>query len=314
MTSTQTSGGFIIRIMGAEYFVVDGDKEVRCSVRGNFRIGKSSEEGMPVVGDNVTYRRESHVDSRGLTGMIISIEPRRSIFARAYAYEKKGHKVLGANLDRVFLVHSLKQPKFTPRLLDRMLVAAECYRIEPVICVNKIDLAREGMEIEDMISPYRNLGYETIPCSASRGDGIDRLRTMMAGIRSIMAGPSGAGKTSLLQALQPGLDIRISNVSRKTGKGRHTTTHFEFHPLQGGGYIGDTPGIREFGIWGLSKQGLGGCFRDFEPFIGTCRFATCTHSHEPDCAVKNAVAEGKITDERYESYLKILAELPDMLD
>ncbi|MBU8922751.1 MAG: ribosome small subunit-dependent GTPase A [Bacteroidales bacterium] len=313
MTSLQTSGGFIIRIMGAEYFVVDGDIEVRCSVRGNFRIGKSSEEGMPVVGDNVTYRVEKHVDSRGPSGMIISIEPRKSIFARAYAWEKKGYKVLGANLDRVFLVHSLKQPKFTPRLLDRMLVASECDRIEPVICINKVDLACGDMEVEDVISSYRDLGYETVPCSASRGDGVDRLRSLMSGVRSIMAGPSGAGKTSLLKAIQPGLDIRISDVSRKTGKGRHTTTHFEFHPLQGGGYIGDTPGIREFGIWGLSKQGLGGCFRDFEPFIGTCRFAVCTHSHEPECAVKDAVDQGKITKERYESYLKILTELPDRL-
>jgi ribosome biogenesis GTPase len=314
MTSSRISGGFIIRIMGAEYFVVDGDREVRCSVRGNFRIGKSSEEGMPVVGDNVTYRPESNVDTRGPTGMIVSIEPRRSIFARAYAWEKKGHKILGANLDRVFLVHAMRQPKFTPRLLDRMLVGAECYRIEPVICINKIDLALDDHELENIISPYRDLGYEIVSCSASRGDGIERLRGLMSGVRSIMAGPSGAGKTSLLQALQPGLDIRISNVSKKTGKGRHTTTHFEFHPLQSGGYLGDTPGIREFGIWGLSKQGLGGCFRDLEPFIGKCRFASCTHSHEPECAVKEAVDKGKITNERYESYLKILAELPDRLD
>jgi len=314
MKNASTSSGLIVRIKGSDYFVVDGGEEIRCTVRGRFRIGKNPGESMPVVGDNVEYRRETAENTGGPVGLIVSVERRKSIFARGGSTEKRRYKVLGANLDLVFLVHSAKDPVLNPRLLDRMLVAAESGRIEPVICLNKIDLVAGGGGTAPDMGVYTEMSYRVVPCCALDGRGIDELRSLMEGRRSIMAGPSGTGKTSLLSMIEPGLDRRVASVSEKTGKGRHTTTHFELHPLKNGGYLGDTPGIREFGIWEQSKQTLATCFRDFDPWRAQCRFASCTHSHEPGCAVKEAVGAGSISNDRYGSYLKILEDLPELSD
>ena len=151
--------------------------------------------------------------------------------------------------------------------------------------------------------------YGVIRASAVTGEGIGELAAMMAGRRTMMTGPSGAGKTSLLSRIEPGIEARISNVSSSTGKGKHTTTHFELHRLSSGGWLGDSPGIREFGVWGVEKEDLGEYFRDFGPYLGGCRFNTCTHSHEPGCAVKEAVEKGEIPETRYDSYLRILESL-----
>jgi len=312
MNKTANSGGFILRIKGPDHYVMDQGEEIRCSVRGRFRIGKNPAEGMPVVGDNVEYRRGTAENTGGAVGLILSIGPRKSIFARTGSSEKRRYKVLCANLDLVFLVHSARDPVLNLRLLDRMLVAAESGRMEPVICINKMDLGAFDDEIDSAMEVYRKMSYRVVLCSARDGRGIDELASLMRSRRSIMSGPSGAGKTSLLGMIEPGLEARIGAVSERTGKGRHTTTHFELHPLRCGGFLGDTPGIREFGIWEQSKQTLGGCFRDFDPWRSQCRFASCTHSHEPGCAVKEAVGEGLVSKERYESYLKILQDLPDL--
>lgn len=313
MTEPKIYCGFVIRIKGSDYYVVSGDEEVRCSLRGRFRIDESPEAVLPVVGDNVEFRREENLDSRGPTGLILSLLKRKSIFARSNPAGKKKYQILGANLDYVFLVFAVREPTINLRLLDRMLVAAGCGSMEPVICVNKMDLAASPDHIGKVISPYRAIGYDVIFCSALSGKGLDRLRNKMAGKKSIMAGPSGAGKTSIIAALEPGVDLRIRNVSSRTGKGKHTTTHFELHSLRGGGYLGDSPGVREFGIWGVSRQTLGDYFVDFKPLAGHCRFAGCIHSHEPGCEVKKAVQNGSIHPQRYESYLRILDTLPDVL-
>jgi ribosome biogenesis GTPase len=155
------------------------------------------------------------------------------------------------------------------------------------------------------------MGYRVVCSSARTVEGVDDLAGMLAGKLSIFAGPSGSGKSSLISLVQPGLELTVGSVSARTGKGMHTTSHFELHPLARGGYLGDTPGVREFGIWGVSKEKLAVYFRDFAPFRAGCRFATCTHSHEPDCAVKDAVEKGDVSRERYESYLKILETVPD---
>lgn len=290
---------------------MSGDEEVRCSLRGRFRTGDSPEAVLPVVGDNVEFRREENRDSRGPTGLVLSLLPRKSIFARSGPAGKKKYQVLGANLDFVFLVFAVREPTLNSRLLDRMLVAAECGSMEPVICVNKMDLAASPDRIGDEMAPYGAMGYDVIFCSALSGIGLDRLRSRMAGKKSIMAGPSGAGKTSIIVALEPGTYLRIGDVSSRTGKGKHTTTHFELHPIGGGGYLGDSPGVRAFGVWGVSRQTLGDYFVDFKPLAEHCRFAGCTHSHEPGCEVKSAVQNGSILPRRYESYLRILKTLPD---
>lgn len=311
MTPSMAGNGFIIRILGADYYVVSEGEEVRCSLRGRSRIDRNPEEALPVVGDTVEFRKEKRPDTRGPSGMILSILPRKSIFARSNPFGKKKYRVLGANLDHVILVFAVREPELNTRLLDRMLVAAECGAMEPVICVNKMDLADNPDRVRRELTVYGSMGYEIIFCCARDGEGMEQLRTIMVGKKSIMVGPSGTGKTSIVAALEPESDLRIAEVSDRTGKGRHTTTHFELHPLAGGGHLGDSPGVSEFGIWGVSRGDLGDYFRDFTPFIGHCRFVRCTHSHEPGCAVKEAVEDGSIRPERYESYLRILKDVPD---
>ena len=307
MQDPDLGDGLVIRIKGSEYFVFDSGEEIICAVRGRFRIGREEGEVLPVVGDEVEYRAAGAHDSRGPRGLITAVRPRSSVFVRAGA-GGRGSRILGANLDMVFLVHAVREPDLNRRLVDRMLVSAEAGGIEPVLCINKVDLERPGDRLGDTASLYGGIGYEVVECSAMEGRGIGRLAGMMSGRLTMMAGPSGAGKTSILSAIEPGLEERTGEVSARTGKGKHTTTHFELHRLSSGGWLADTPGIREFGVQGIEPRELGACFREFRPVLGRCRFNTCTHSHEPGCAVKEAVEEGKIDGGRYESYLRMLDE------
>jgi len=310
MTSQETFEGLVVRAKGADYFAAVGGGEVRCSLGGRFRLDESREEVLPIVGDTVLVRVEKRREAACLRGLIVGIRPRKSMFVRTDSSKRMNYRILGANLDRVILVFAVRAPDLNLRLLDRMLVAAERGSIVPIICVNKIDLAAVRGDIEAKIAPYERLGYRVVLSSAETGEGVEELKAAMEGMLSIMAGPSGAGKTSLVARVQPGLELRIGEGGTKAGKGRHTTTHFELHRLDIGGYLGDTPGIREFGVWGVTKRTLASYFRGFETARKECRFAGCTHSHEPDCAVKRAVEGGSIQGERYESYLRILETLP----
>jgi len=311
MAGGENAQGLVLRIKGADFFVSSLSEEIRCSLRGRFRLDGMREEVLPVVGDTVRFRRGETRDTHGPRGLILGIEPRKSIFARTDPAQKAGYRVLGANMDQAILVFAVREPALNLRLLDRMLVASACGTMDAVICVNKTDLASRREDLEETLTPYGKMGYRLMYSSARTLDGIDALARIMEGKLSILVGPSGTGKTSLVSCVQPGLELAIARVSTRTGKGKHTTSHFELHQLASGGYLGDTPGIREFGIWGISKERLAGFFRDFAPFGGCCRFATCTHSHEPDCAVKEAVADGLISRERHESYLRILETVPD---
>lgn len=311
MEHREIADGLLLRIKGGDYFVSSGAEEVRCTLRGRFRIERELEAPLPVVGDTVSFRRERDGDTRGPRGLVMAVMPRKSILARTDTSQKKGYQVLGANMDRAILVFSTKQPDLNLRLLDRMLVAAESGLMEAVICINKMDLAESRSEVEQRLIPYRTIGCRIVLCSAKTGDGVAELEKFMKDSLSILAGPSGSGKTSLLSCIQPGLELAVGHVSARTGKGRHTTTHFELHRLDMGGYLGDTPGIREFGIRGVTKEKLWSFFQEFAPFRGACRFATCTHSHEPECSVKDAVESGLVSRSRYESYLRILETLPE---
>jgi ribosome biogenesis GTPase len=309
MTEKEVPKGLLIRIKGSDHYVYDSGEEIMCSVRGRFRIHREDDEVLPVVGDIVEYRREPQLDSSGPSGVITSVKPRRSLFIRSETRGRRGFRILGANFDFVFLVHSVRDPVLNARLIDRMLTAAERAGIEPVLVVNKIDLIEDDVGLDAVLAPYLIMEYMIIRASAVTGEGMEELAGMMAGHCTMLAGPSGAGKTSLLSKIEPGIEARIADVSLSTGKGRHTTTHFELHRLSSGGWLGDSPGIREFGVWGVEKETLGEYFRDFEPYLGGCRFNTCTHSHEPECAVKEAVEDGAIAEARYDSYLRILESL-----
>jgi len=311
MSDRETASGLVVRLKGADFFVSTGSGEVRCSLRGRFRLESGSEDVIPVVGDTVRFKRERAGDASPPRGVIVGIEPRKSILVRSEAFQKKGYRILGANMDQAILVFAVKEPALNLRLLDRLLVAALCGSMEAVICINKMDLAPDPAEIEEELAPYMTMGYQVVRSSARTFEGVDRLAALLAAKLSILAGPSGSGKTSLVSCVQPGLELAVADVSARTGKGTHTTSHFELHHLASGGFLGDTPGVREFGIWGVSKEKLAAFFKDFDPFRGACRFATCTHSHEPGCAVKEAVESGRVARARYESYLRILDTVPD---
>jgi len=204
----------------------------------------------------------------------------------------------------------VRMPKLNPGFIDRFLISAEMFDVPAGIILNKIDLLDDDREeIESMVTIYEDLGYPVLRTSATEGRGLDALREQLADRINVVAGPSGAGKSSLLNAIEPGLDVETGEVSQKTLKGKHTTTFAELHPLSGGGFVVDTPGIREFGLLELHPADLAHFFVEFVPYLDDCKFQDCTHDHEPGCAVKDAVDRGEIHPQRYGSYLNILDSL-----
>jgi len=278
---------------------------VRCQLRGRLKHERQATD-LCVVGDEV----EVAIGSGG-EGSIEDVLPRRSRFSRQKPGKAGKHKedVLVANLDQVVVVMSFGMPPFRPRLLDRFLVIAEHNAIGAVAVVNKLDLAAPGEEAR--FGPYERIGYPVVLTSAAGGRGIDALRGRLSGKISAFAGQSGAGKSSLLNALEPGLAVAVGETSAAVGKGRHTTRHTELHPLAGGGWVADTPGIRELATWRIPEADLDRCFVEMRPHLGACAFGDCTHAHEPDCPVKAAVAAGDISPERYDSYLRLLSGAED---
>jgi ribosome biogenesis GTPase len=219
--------------------------------------------------------------------------------------DSRGARAIAANLDRVFVVTATASPNPIPQLIDRLLAVAEANALPAAVVLNKIDLD-PGLELERRL---RAAGYEVFLTSARTGEGIDPLRGALIGSTSVVTGPSGAGKSSLLNAIQPGLRLRIGEMSEKVGRGRQTTVGAIMVPLEGGGYLMDTPGFSEVGLWGIEARGLAECFPDMRPLIGQCRYADCRHVTEPGCAVRAAVEAGHIAADRYESYRALLDEI-----
>ena len=212
--------------------------------------------------------------------------------------------MLVSNVDQLLIVASVAEPRLKPNLLDRMLVAAEKGRVRPIICINKIDLD-EPANLLPLVGVYSRMGYSTLLVSAKTGFGVDRLRQLVAGRESVVAGQSGVGKSSLLNAIDAGLHLRVGEVSEENEKGRHTTTTARLLPigtLGSGGYVVDTPGLRSFELWDVIPEEVAGYFRDLRPFANLCKFPDCTHTHEDNCAVKDAVTDGLLDERRYESY------------
>ncbi len=207
-----------------------------------------------------------------------------------------------ANVDQVVAVFAAANPEPRLRMLDRFLVLAEANDLPAMIVVNKID--RVGVEAaRERFAAYEAADYPVRYTSAAEGVGIDGLRDRLCGRTSVLTGPSGAGKSSLLNAVEPGLGLRTAEVSEAVGKGRHTTVSAELIPLRCGGYVADTPGLRELGLWGVELERLDECFPEFRPYLGACRFGRgCSHTHEPGCAIRAAVEAGEVPEARYESY------------
>lgn len=267
------------------------------------------------VGDEVRY-----IQSQDGKGLIVELLPRRNKLTRRSAVPKPLHhgshpfeQIIVTNVDQVIPVLAAAQPEPKWNLLDRYLVSAETSGVRSLICITKLDLVNGTKgEHQAMLEEYRQIGYPFLLTSSFTGEGIGELRQALEGRTSVFVGKSGVGKTALLNALQPGLGLRVREVNQVTGKGKHTTTHLEMFPLESGGAIVDTPGTREFGLWQYEDD-LALLFPEMRPLVGKCRFGVdCQHDEEPGCAIRKAVMDGKISPRRYQSYLQLTQELANV--
>lgn len=305
---SETIAGRVLRAQSGQYWVSTERGVVHCTLRGKLKRERKARSDIAVIGDRVQVRLlEGPEAGDGLEGVVEEVTPRENRFARRQPGKRGVYKedVLVANLDRIYAVFSCSSPPMNPRVLDRFLVTAELDRIPAAIVANKIDEVSRS-EAEAKFGPYAEIGYPVLYTSARDEIGIAELREQLRDRVSAFVGPSGVGKSSLLNALEPGLGLAVGAISETLDKGRHTTRVAELHPLREGGWVADTPGIREIATFELPKAELARCFPEMRPFLGQCRFPDCSHDHEPDCAVRAAVEEGTIRRERYESYLRIL--------
>lgn len=277
---------------------VENDEGIqyRCATRRLLKTLATDQRHVVAVGDRVWFR--SQQDN---SGIIERIEPRYGILSRT---SRGRQHVIVANIDQLIIITSAAEPTLKPHLIDRLLISAEKGRVQPVICINKIDLVAAA-DLQPLAGVYGQMGYRVMFVSASRGTNIEQLRRKIIGYQSVLTGQSGVGKSSLLNALDSELDLRVASVSSDTQKGRHTTTHSQLLRLAGGGYIVDTPGMRQFELWDVDRNEVANFFRDLRSFVDHCRFPDCTHTHETDCAVKDAVADGRMDARRYESYCQL---------
>jgi ribosome biogenesis GTPase len=296
--------GRVIRMHGL-LCIVEGDDGQTCTCHVRRLLKTLAIDGRNIVaaGDRVWFRPGG---TGGDEGLIEKVEPRTSTISRGY---RRHQHVLLANVDQVLIVSALQDPGLKLPLVDRYLISAEIGGVRPVIVLNKADLVDPAL-YQWVVGLYTQLGYETIVASAVDGRGIDRLRALLLQGTTAFSGQSGVGKSSLLNAIQPGLNLRVREVSDWTSKGKHTTTTAELIRLDAGGHVVDTPGLRQFELWGVVPSELSGHFIEFRPYLALCRFPDCSHTHEAECAVKDAVHWGQIDAGRFESYLKLYAQQP----
>ena len=270
-------------------------------------ISAAAETLKLAVGDRVILEQD---DDAGAFA-IGEILPRRSRLARRAPGGGHGERIVAANVDQVIIVFAAANPEPHPRMLDRFLVIAEANDLVARIVINKVELVGGADAARTRWLDYERAGYTIHYTSVKAREGLDALHDAFAGVVSVLTGPSGVGKSSLLNAMFPGLDLRVGEISESVNKGRHTTVGGFVHPLPGaeGGYVVDTPGLREVGMWALSPTELDQCFPELRPFLQACRFADCRHSVEPGCAVRDAVANGDVSRARYESFIKLREEL-----
>ncbi len=295
---TNCHPGKVVRIHGLISVVEDDQgQEIRCGVRRILKTMSIEGRNVVAVGDRVWFRRSE----TGGEGMIEKVEPRKGSITRGYRHREH---VIVTNVDQLLIVSALAEPGLKLPLVDRYLISAEKGGVKPIIVLNKADLV-DVRDFQWVMGLYSQLGYETIFASAADRRGIDRLKELLSTGSTAFSGQSGVGKSSLLNAIQPGLNLRIGEVSDWTFKGKHTTTTAELIRLKTGGYVIDTPGLRQFELWGVDPLEVEGYFIEFRPYIPKCKFPDCTHTHESECSVKDAVADGQIHFGRYESYLKL---------
>lgn len=309
-----TTEGLVIKGLSGFYTVETEDRgEVVCQIPGRLKQERQRTD-IVAVGDWVTIS----INDDG-TGVIESVAERKSVLSRSRPAPNERsllterEQVLIANPDQVVLVFSIAKPESNLRKLDRFLVVAEMNDLPAIICVNKIDLTGKEKAAEKF-APYEAIGYPVIYTSVPENTGIDELSAALHDKISVLTGSSGVGKSSLLNAIQPGLGLKVRQVSDATGKGMHTTRHTELVPLEEGGYVADTPGIRGLALFDLEPEELDAYYREIGPLVPECQFSDCTHKHEPNCAVRAAVEDGRISAERYDSYLRLREEMEELED
>jgi len=303
--------GVVLSRTGSTYRVHTDRGEVTATLRGRL---KHQDGDRVVAGDVVEL--EVPAEGTGARATISGVRRRRSVLARRAAAERRPRRQpIAANVDQVLVVAAARDPEPNPRLLDRFLVIAEANRLPCVVILNKIELDRSALE--RLARRYGAAGYQVVATSVKQPEGLMALRDLLRGRESVLAGESGVGKSSLLNALYPGLNLRIGEISEKWGRGRHTTRAALLIPLPAGGagepgevgYVVDTPGLREGGTWGIDPEVLGTCFPEFRRFLDQCRFDNCRHLAEPGCAVREAAEAGTFDPDRLLSYRHIYEEV-----
>lgn len=292
----------VVRATGSWYDVLHDGETVRCRIRGRLRLKGVRSTNPVVVGDEVACEADEGGDY-----VIADILPRRNyVIRRASNLSKESH-IIAANVDQALLMASLRSPETPTEFVDRFLVTCEAYKVPVTILLSKLD-QQDAEAVTEFRAVYEGAGYRVLEVSVREGRGVEEVRELLAGRTTLVSGNSGVGKSTLIQAIDPSLDIRTGEISESHHKGRHTTTFSTMYPLAGGGAVIDTPGIKGFGLIDIDEAELWHYFPEMMRVAPACRFYNCTHTHEPGCAVTEAVKAGEIAWPRYESYLKIRDE------
>ena len=294
--------GRVLSAAGLNCIVSDSaGHRYECTVRRVVRTMSRVERGAVIAGDTVLFKPVDHQH-----GVIERVNPRRTTLARG---TRRKEQVIAANIDQVLIVASAADPPLKTNFVDRLLISAHKGGVKPLLCVNKSDLI-DPVRLQPILGMYAQLGYEVILTSAATSTGIEELKRLLRARETVIAGQSGVGKSSLLNAVQPNLRLETDMVSDWTRKGRHTTRTAVLHELDFGGWVVDTPGIRQMQLWDVRPEEVEGFFVEFRPFVPRCRFPDCSHTHETGCAIKQAVDHDLVSPVRYASYLKIMSDEP----
>lgn len=297
--------GIVIKSTGSWYLVRQTDGTIiKCRIRGKLRTKGVRTTNPIAVGDYVDYQAESNSEQ----GLIQNIHERRNYIIRKSINLSKEAHILAANIDQAILVVTLTSPRTYTQFIDRFLATAEAYQIPSILIFNKIDLYDDALknEMKNLIKIYQSIGYTCIQAAVTKGIGVNEINAVTQGKLTLLAGHSGVGKSTIANALNPALNLRTTEISASHDSGMHTTTYPEMHPLLNGSYIIDSPGIKGFGTIDMSKDEISHYFPEIFAESANCQFYNCTHTHEPKCAVKQAVEQGTISQSRYNSYLNLL--------